>query len=179
MRKIFLNFLFAFLLVVGLSIYANAQADASTPSGRPDPSRSDLPDGIKETLAKAKIKSEEKEYQELVNRGEEAAKLSEELNDSLENNQSFTAEDVKKIDRLEKLVKKIRDDLGAEDVLDKNALQNEGPQSLQVVVKNIKEDAADLLAEIKKIGRHSISVVAIESSNTLLRLVRFLRFNKN
>jgi hypothetical protein len=179
MSKIFLKFLFAFLLLMGLCVFANGQAEASTPNGRPDPSRNDLPEGIRETLAKQKIKSEEKEYQELVKRGEEAAKLGEELNNSLENNQSFTAEDVKKIERLEKLVKKIRNDLGAEDDSEKNALQNERSQSLQVIVKNIKEDAANLLSEIKKIGRHSISVIAIESSNTLLKLVRFLRFNKN
>lgn len=180
MSKKVLNFLFAFIFVMATCLYANAQvADASTANGRPDPNRQDLPDGIKETLAKQRIKSEEKEYQELVKRGEEAAKLGEELDKSLEVTQKLSAEDVKKLDRLEKLVKKIREELGGKDEdAEKDESPIESPQSLLTAVKNIKQDTASLLSEIKKIGRHSISVVAIESSNALLKLVRFLRFNK-
>lgn len=181
MSKKSLNFLFALIFVLAGCISAHAQgADASTANGKPDPARQDLPDGLKETLAKERIKSEEKEYQELVQRGEEAAKLGEELNKSLATSQKFTAEDVKKLDRLEKIVKKIREELGAKDEdADQDEKKSERPSSFQSAVINIKEDTANLLSEIKKIGRHSISVVAIESSNALLKLVRFLRFNKN
>lgn len=159
----------------------NAQIpDASTSNGRPDPNRfHDLPDPIKETLAKQRIKNEEKEYQELLQRGEEAAKLSEELNKSLENTQNLASEDIKKLERLEKLVKKIREELGAkDDGIDNEEMQNEKPPTLFKALNHIKEGTANLLSEIKKAGRHSISVIAIESSNSLLKLVRFIRFNK-
>jgi hypothetical protein len=179
MIKKSLNLLFAFIVVFGTFVCVNAQAaDASTANGRPDPRQLDMPDSFKENLAKQRIKSEEKEYQELVKRGEEAAKLGEELSQSWETSQKFSSEDEKKILRLEKLVKKIRSDLGAESE-DKESEKEEFEKTsnFQKAVKNIREDTANLISEIKKIGRHSISVIAIESSNTLLKLVRFLRFS--
>lgn len=180
MAKQFLKLLSVLLFICGAFLCVNGQiSDASTPSGRPDPSKEDLPVGIKETLAKQRINSEKKEFQELLARGEEAAKLGDELSKSWDTAQRFSPEDEKKLDRLEKLVKKIRSELGAEnDGESKEEIEVEKPSTLQRVVKNIKEDTANLLSEIKKISRFTISVVAIESSNTLLKLVRFLRFNK-
>ncbi len=110
MTKKPLKFLFAFIFALMTCLCVNAQtSDASTSNGRPDPNKfNDLPDPIKETLAKQRIKNEEKEYQELLKRGEDAAKLSAELNKSLESTQNLTTEDIKKLERLEKLVKKIQ-----------------------------------------------------------------------
>ena len=179
LRRLFTIF-FAVGFVLAASAWASAQLpDASTASGRTDPVRQmDLPTSIKENLAKQRIKSEEKQFRELVERGEEAVRLGAELSSSLETSEQLSAADVKKVERLEKLVKKIRDDLGAEDDDSEKTAAEEKPQSLTAIVKNIKEDTANLLSEIKRIGRHSISVVAIESSNALLKMVRFLRFRK-
>ena len=179
MRNFSIKFSFAFLFLLGLFACADAQIlpDASSPDGRSaSANQKDLPDGIKESLAKQRIASEEKEYRELVEKGEEAAQLSSELNKSLENNRKLSSEDLKKLDRLEKLVKKIRSDLGAKD--DDSEDAKSVKTSLVTAGKNLQETTSDLLSEIKKIGRHTISVVAIESSNSLLRLVQFLRFNK-
>ncbi len=183
MSKKSLNFIFASIFILAPFLCANAQVlpDASTASGRSDPAKqADFSDGIKESLAKQRIKKEEKDYQELIKRGEEAVQLGTELNKSLESAQNFSPEDEKRLDRLEKLVKKIRVELGAEDDK-KDDPENEIEKSYntRAAVKNIQEDTVNLLSEIKKIGRHSISVVAVENSNSLLKLVRFLRFNKN
>jgi seryl-tRNA synthetase len=172
-----LQFPLTLTFILSCGLYANAQTDASTPNGRPNPIRQDLPNGIKETLAKSRIKRAEKEYQQLLERGEEAAKLGEEISKMLENGQRFTAADKKKLDRLEKLVKRIRTDLGGRDE-DKDS-ENDKPLNFAGVIKNIQEDTANLLSEIKKIGRHTVSVVAIENSNSVLKLIRFLRFNSN
>lgn len=182
MRKTIVNFLFVIYFGAALCLTADAQiADASTASGRPDPTRNqDLPEGILENLAKQRLKAQEKEYQELVKRGEEAALLGEQLNKSLEANQRLSSEDLKKIDRLEKVIKKIRSELGAKedgDADDEETIQT--PLTTDKAVRFIQKDSVSLLSEIKKIGRHSISVVAVESSNALLKMVRFLRFNKN
>lgn len=178
MFKFSLKLLFIFLLVPACFVCANAQTADASSDGRNNPfNQRDLPDGIKESLAKKRIENEEKEYNELIDNGEEAAKLGTELSEKLERNQKFSSDDLKKLDRLEKLVKKIRSDLGAKDDSDsedsktfKSSLYNAG--------KTLQETTGDLLSEIKKIGRHTISVVAIESSNSLLKLVRYLRFNK-
>lgn len=170
-----LKFLSIFALMLTLCVFASAQSDFPQNSKTP---KEDYPTGIQETLEKGRIKQAEKEYKELVARGEEAAQLGEELSKILESGQKLSAEDKKKIERLEKLIKRIRTDLGAEDD-DENSNDEAEPTNLENVIKNIKEDTAILLSEIKKIGRHTISVVAIESSNSLLKLIRFLRFNTN
>jgi septal ring factor EnvC (AmiA/AmiB activator) len=177
MTVISLKFFLTFVFILTFCFSANAQDDASTSNGRPTP-KQDLPVGIQETLAKGRIKQAEKEYKELVTRGEEAAALGEELSKTLESGQKFSSEDKKKIERLEKLIKRIRTDLGAEDDNQKGD-EKDQQMNLSNVIKNIQEDTANLLSEIKRIGRHTISVIAIESSNSVLKLIRFLRFNSN
>ena len=172
--------LFALIGVSGEVTYA--QIDASTASGRPDPSKKEsLPDGIKETLAKGRIKAEEKEYRELLERGEEAVKISEEIAKNFETTNKLTVEDAKKLERLEKVIKKIRQDLGAkdDDKIDEDAQAEVKPSSLVNALSNIKDKTSDLLSELKKTTRHSISVVAVQSSNALLKLVRFVKFSRN
>ncbi len=176
------NFICAGIFILAFFCCASAQAlpDASSASGRSDPAKeTDLSDGVKESLAKQRIKKEEQEYQELVKRGEEAARLGSELNKSFETAQEFSPEDRKKLERFEKLVKKIRVVLGAED--DKDSRPENEVEKIygrREAAKILEEDAGNLLSEIKKIGRYSISVVAIENSNTLLKVLRFLRFSK-
>lgn len=144
---------------------------------RNDPNRKlDVPDSFKEGLAKRRIKAEEEEFQELIKRSEEALKLSDELTKKFNESKSFSTEDTRKIERIEKLIKKIRKDLGAEN--DDEDEKEITPSSLSATLTIIKEKSASLLAEIKKTGRFSISVVAVESSNAILKLVRMLRFNK-
>lgn len=175
-----LKIVFIFLLCIVSYTTICAQTDASSPTSRPTASKEDdFPEGFKEGLAKRRIKAEEKEYEELIQRGEEAVKISDELTKNFEANKNITAEDTKRIERLEKVIKKIRTDLGAQD--DGSFERNEKidrPSSIENVLSNIKETTSNLLSELKKTTRHSISVVAIQSSNSLLKLVKFVRFNK-
>lgn len=113
----------------------------------------------------------------MLKRGEEAAKLSDELTESFEQNQNLSAQDAQKLVRLEKLVKKIRDDLGGED--DKETDQRQAPSSLINAMQSVQENASKLLSALKKTTRLTISAVAIESSNAVLKMVRFIRFYKN
>ena len=103
----FLQFIFLLSLISYASVCVSAQLDASTPSGRPR-QEEDLPKSIKENLAKGRIEQEKKEYEELLKRGEEALKLAEDLETSFAANNQLSSEDFKKLERLEKIVKKIR-----------------------------------------------------------------------
>ena len=127
-------------------------------------------------MLKGRIEEEKKEFDEMIKRSEEAAKLSEEISKSFEQKQALSTEDEKKLARLEKLVKKIRDDMGGED--DKEADASK-PSSMMNALKAVQENASNLLSALKKTSRLTISAVAIESSNTVLKLVRFIRFYKN
>lgn len=165
----FFNFprlIFTFLLVSSAAVCAAAQFPDTAPN------KEDYPKTVKETLAKGRIDREKKDYEQLVERGEEAVKISDELSKSFAKHNKFSSEDQKKLDRLEKIVKKIRNELGGDD----DDSVEDKPSSISVAVKTLKETTTDLVNTIKKSTRYSVSVAAIESSNALLKVVRFIRF---
>ncbi|MBA2605435.1 MAG: hypothetical protein H0U96_01030 [Acidobacteria bacterium] len=171
----------SFLIFVG-NVCLNAQGDASTASGKPSSVKEDYPKSIKESLAKQRIETEKKDFQELLARGEEVAKLSHELEKSFAQNNSLTPEDEKKLNRVEKLVKKIRSEIGADSVGDDERGEiepEEKPSNVLNALKSLQSTTGKLVAELKKQTRHTVSVVAIQSSNILLKVVRFIRFRKN
>ncbi|SRR5215204_836075 len=174
------TFCFSLFVVLLFGVTAFSQIDASTPNGKPQP-KEDLPKNIKETMAKQRIEREKKDYEELLQRSEEAVKLSEELEKSFTDSNKITSEDQKKLDRLEKIVKKIRSELGANDdgeaeIGDKEKAEN--PSNIDSAFKTLQKNAAQLFDEIKKSTRYSVSVVAIQTSNALLKLVKFIRIGK-
>lgn len=175
----FSRLIFIALLLTLTVVCVNAQIelpDATTRSGKSN-NKEDFPKGIKESLAKSRIEREKKEYEELLQNGEEAVKLSESLEKSFTESNSISAEDQKKLDRLEKLAKKIRRELGAGD--SDSADEEEKPSSMVNAFRTLQSSTGKLVAELKKTTRHSISVVAIQSSNAFLKVIKFIRFSKN
>lgn len=180
MRGKFLKILSLPLMTFILSVTAFAQLpDASSLSGKPNDD--ELPKGFHESLAKKRIEAEKKEYDELLGKGEELVNISEELDKSFETNRQITGEDTKKIEKLEKAVKKIRNDLGAKD----DSSQSEKEEDLtpkasttQGIIKSIKKVSSDLFSDLKKNTRYSISVFSLQSSNNLLKLIKLLKFTE-
>src|SRR6185312_8964956 len=96
---------------------ASAQRPRSTPEpslriSRPDEQPDPMASMEEEMRAKRAIKYAEKEYRENIERAHELATLGSELGESFKKNQQFVREDWKKIDRLEKLAKAIRNAAG-------------------------------------------------------------------
>ena len=133
----------------------------------------DLSPSMKEIIAKGKITQIKEDYQELVERTEKALKISEEIEQSFTKKHQINSTDQKKLKELEKLVKKIRSELGADGDDDDEEL----PNSKETIIGKLKDSSIELLEEVKKTTRYSISAAAIESSNSILRFVRFLRGN--
>lgn len=178
-----LKYLFkTFFLIVFLSCSAAgvyAQSEASTPNGRL-PRKEELPKNIQESLEKRRIEQEKKDYEELIQKAEEATKMATELNDSFAKQNSLTAEDRKKLEKLERLLKKIRKEMGGDDDdSDENAdgEDNEKPATVSNALNKLASTSVNLLDELKKTSRFSISVIAVQSSNAILRVIRFLRFS--
>ena len=176
MSRNFFQLLFTILLIAATVGLAAAQTDATTRSGNPQ--KEDLPTGIKESLAKQRIEREKKDFAELLARGEEAVKLSDELEKSFTQNNQLSSTDLKKLDRLEKVVKKIRNELGGDDD-DKSIELDDKPLSVVNALKALQNNTVKLVDELKKTTRYSVSVIAVESSNLLLKVVRFLRLGKD
>ena len=70
---------------------------------------------MREMLEKMRIEKDKKDHEEMIQRGQEALDLSDELEKAIESDQKLTQKDIEKLDTLEKLVKKIRSELGGGD----------------------------------------------------------------
>jgi hypothetical protein len=174
--EMFFKFLRLIFVAIFLSlsvICVSAQTDASD---SPKSNKEDYPKGIKESLAKSRIEREKKDYEELLQNGEEAAKLSESLEKTFTETNKLTVEDQKKLDRLEKLAKKIRRELGADEI--DEIAEERNPSSMLDAFKFLQDSTNKLVEELKKTTRYSVSVVAIQSSNTFLKVIKFIRFKK-
>ena len=178
----FFRYFFTLAFVLFTTICINAQSDASTANGRA-PQKEDLPKSIKESLEKQRIEKEKKEHDDMIQRSEEALKLSEELEKSVSVSNKLSSQDQVKISKIEKIIKKIRKELGGDD--DENAVIEEKPdadepdKNLSAVaraVKKLQSTTTKLVDELKKTSRFSVSVVAIQSSNSLLKILKFIRF---
>ena len=56
--------------------------------------------------------------------------------------------------------------------------EEDAPSNLQIAFKSLQSTTMKLVDELKKTTRFTVSAIAIQSSNTLLRLVRFIRNGK-
>jgi hypothetical protein len=159
---------------------ALAQSSTTDPWGFPSRDRrrgDDDSEFIKEMLAKQQSEREKKEYATMIERGEAALELSKELETSFQKNEQLTPAEIKQLEEFEKLVVKIRDDLGGDDDGENEVAEKDGrPKDVREAFIVLRGATEKLVDEIKKSTRYSVSIVAIESSNTLIKIARVLRF---
>lgn len=177
------------MLALAGSIYSFAQAadNRSSLIVKPgeDDDNADRPKSFKETMVKLRIEKEKKEYDEMIERGEKALKLSEELERAYAHNGRLTQNEFVKLDTVEKLVKKIRNDLGGDDEEEEMESSNfEEPRATERrlspadAVKSFRDTTVRLMGELKKTTRFTISAAAIQTTNAVLKLTHFLRITK-
>ena len=175
-------------LLLCLVFVIAGQSPSNTPPIR-IPSADDRKDPETQTIddlvVKQQITRRKKEYDEMLKRGEDALKLSEDLETSFESRDSFSPADLQKLQDLEKVVSKIRDDLGGdkegdnfEIAADEESSETGAKKDVLSAVKFLRTSTVKLVDELKKSTRFSISVTAIQTSNAVIRFARFLRLNK-
>lgn len=125
-----------------------------------------------EMRVKQNIKLLEKEYKQNVDRAREVAELGAQLRDAIKDGKPFGREETKKLERLEKLAKKIRDEAGGSD--EETSLSNP-PGKLESVLSKLAEVAESLCKVVEKTPRQVISATVIEKANVLLQLTRLTR----
>jgi len=152
------------MLLLGGTVCIHAQEDDD--SLFPGRKKEDPPRGIQESLSRMKIEKEKKDFHEMIKRGDDAAKIASALKEE------SVAGQQDQIQNIGKLVKKIRDELGADGSdEDPDAV----PTSQSGAIKALKEQVNNLSEELKKINRFTISAAAIGRTNEILRLVKYLR----
>ena len=151
-------------------------------SRSPRRSRIDRPFGLDEMLAKQKAARDKKNHEEMLERGEEALKLANQLEASFNQNKNLSSQDRAKLQSLEKVVTKIREDLGGDDdeseEVEAARAEEPKPSNIEEAFRYLQSTTIKLVDELKKTTRFSISAIAIQSSNTVLKIVKFLRLRK-
>jgi hypothetical protein len=167
------------------SFVAVTQAQSAAPKPPPRPDNSDITTKSKssderpnlgtideEMRAKQSLRALEKEYKDNVQRAREAAELSGQLLDALKHGVTFGRDETKKLDRLEKLAKKIRDEAGGSD---EETLLESPPGKLESALSRLADVADTLYKTLQKTPRQVISASIIENANKLLKLAKLTR----
>jgi hypothetical protein len=125
-----------------------------------------------EMRAKRAIKMAEKDHEENLERAREIAELGKQLQINLKDKTAIDRESAKKLDRLEKLTKKIRNEAGGEDeevkIVDR-------PTDISGAAKQIADGAESLSKEVQDTPRQVVSSSGIGKANVLLELIKLLR----
>jgi chromosome segregation ATPase len=169
--------LFIILLILPTAVFCQSSgSERSVIPGIPDSQSETKPKNIEENLAKLRIDRENKEFREMLRRGEEALKAAEELAERIGRSADGIRRFQKELTLIEKNLKKIRSDLGGSD--DKGSSEESGQSmngTLPELLKRLRDDTAELLKELRQISRFTISAAAIETVNSALRLLKQIR----
>lgn len=123
-------------------------------------------------LRNLNVRRREAVYRENLERSKEAASLGAEIAEAFQKQQSLGSAERKKLGRIEKLAKNIRNDHGGDD--DDEALK-ELPKDLPEAVSRLARTAENLKDKVEKTPKHVVSSSVINSANQLLELIRLIR----
>jgi len=125
-----------------------------------------------EIRAKRAIKIAEKEHQANLDRAREISQLGKGLLESLKQGKALDRDDNKKLERLEKLTKKVRGDAGGEASEVKLDSQ---PGDLATTVSRLVDVTESLSKSVQSTPRQVVSTTVIDNANVLLELIRMMR----
>ena len=169
---------------VTLFLATVTQAQSSRPNGVPSPDptsttpaktdSSDTNFGSPENEMRGKLllKEEKKQYDENVARAREVSQLGSQVQESFAAKKLFNSDDGKKLERLEKLTRKIRNEAGGSE---SDAEVKDIPGELEAAVKRLADVAGKLYKLVEKTPRHVVSAAVIDQANKLIGLVQRLR----
>lgn len=174
MRLLFFIFLAAIAAGLPTAAFGQGADNRGSLILKPGEENEEHPKSFRETLVKMRIEKEKKEFDEMIDRGEEVMKLSLELEKAFAESGRLDSPQLTKLSAVEKLVKKIRSELGGDGDDD----DTEMPKAQAHAVQSIRAKTAELLEELKKTTRFTVSAAAIQTSNAVLKLVKFLKLSK-
>ena len=170
--------LLIFLLLLSLSA-ARAQSTAPAPptdatTNGPRPSREDWRLGSPELEMRDRQEIEllVRERRENLQRAREAAQLGSQLRESFSHNGTLNRDDLKKLDRLEKLARRILSDAGGSNV---DEPEQEIPAQLERAINRLAELSEEIRKTVEKTPRQVVSADVIDNSNKLLVIIRKVR----
>jgi len=168
--------IFVILFWSSLAVAQRPPAPSPTPppiDGRTkDPDDPPLTTFEEELRAKRAIKIAEKDHEENLKRAREIADIGKELKDSLKDKPVLDRDSLKKVERLEKLTKKVRGEAGGED--EEVEIPNR-PADLPATLAQIAEASDSLSKNVIDTPRQVVSASVIGKANVLLQLIKMVR----
>ncbi|SRR6266480_1146872 len=125
-----------------------------------------------EMRAKRAIKFAEKEYQENLDRARDLSQLGASIVSSFKQKNQLDREDVRKLEKVEKLAKGIRSAAGGSE--DEVEIEKP-PKDLPSAVYMLGDLSKSLKEKVEKTPKHVISATVIDEANVLLELIRIVR----
>jgi hypothetical protein len=173
-------------MLIVVILFCSGVAAAQIPIQRPSPTPPPQPiDGTikrpddtplttfeEEMRAKRLIKLAEKDHQENLNRARDIAQLGKDLQNNLKDKSTLDRDALKKVDRLEKLTKKIRGEAGGED---EDVTIVNRPSDLPSALERVAQTTESLSKHVQNTPRQVVSASVINDANVLLELIRILR----
>jgi hypothetical protein len=175
-KKLGKALVFIALLMVPLSL-ASAQQSSQIPKPRSaerdrDDDKEPVTPVEEELKAKRAIKFADKEYQENLDRARNLSSLSTAIATSYKQKSRLDPEDIKKLEKIEKLAKGIRSAAGGSE---DDFQMEKPPKDLPAAVEMLTDLSESLKARVEKTPKHVISAAVIDQANVLLELVRIVR----
>lgn len=125
-----------------------------------------------EMRAKRAIKMAEKDHEDNLKRAREIAQLGKDLHQTLKDKSVIDRDSLKKVERLEKLTKKIRSEAGGEH---EDVTIDNKPADLCGAVTQIAEASESLSKDVQDTPRQVVSASVIGKANVLLELLKVVR----
>jgi hypothetical protein len=125
-----------------------------------------------EMRAKRAIKMAEKDHEENLKRAKEIAQIGKDLQANLKDKSVLDRDALKKVERLEKLTKKVRSEAGGED---EDVTIVDRPADLCAAVTQIAEASESLSKNVQDTPRQVVSASVIGKANVLLELIKMAR----
>lgn len=166
--------------IISLScVFAGAQADPTGQGSRPTPTtgapQNDtrmLASAEEEMRAKREIDIAEKQHKDNVNRARDLASLAAALGDQFKAKQSLSPAELKKLEKAEKLAKRIREAAGGEE---DNVETGKPPTDLPAAMVCLSELTESLKEKVEKTPKRVVSTAIIDEANVILELIRAIR----
>jgi hypothetical protein len=168
------------LLMCAVQVKGQSGSASTIISQKPPPISSDkrsddnspLTTFEEEIKAKRLIKLAEKEHQENLKRAREISEIGQDLKARITDVAATSKPDPKKVERLEKLTRKIRGEAGGGD---DDVQIVDAPADIPAAVNQIADAADQLSQDVQKTPRQVVSAAVIDRANVLLQLVKILR----
>ncbi len=172
------------ILCIGMLLFPELcplPGEAAAQNNRPLPPRVDASNGgderplteIEEELrAKLAIKHAEKEHQDNLSRAKQIAQIGKELKSAVNNTPLLSRDSYKKIERLEKLTRKIRGEAGGDD---QEVELPKRPSNVPAALAQLAEAAEALSKDVQNTPRQVVSATVISNANVLLELIKIVR----